>query len=83
MQAVGDVLRTVDQEIHLGWRHIRSWAEGVFTKERIANIALLSSIVAILAAVLFSLYRAVQSNTSVDISPYLSSLSWRPPVPGY
>jgi len=83
MQALGDVLRTVDHEIHLGWQHIQSWTERVFTKERIADIALLLFTLAVSAVLLFYLYRAFQNRTIVAISPCLSSLNSQITVPGF
>jgi hypothetical protein len=73
----------VDQEIHLGWQHIQSWTERVFTKERIADIVLLLFTLALWAVLLFYLHRAFENRTIVDISPYLSSLNSELSVPGY
>jgi hypothetical protein len=83
MQSVGDVFRTVDQEIQLGWQHIRDWAERVFTRERNAEIALLASTLALWAVLLFYLYSALQNYTIADMSPYVSSLNGQLGIPGY
>ena len=83
MQAIGDVLKTLDQEIQLGWQHIRDWAERLFAGDRTAEIVLLPSMLALCAVLLFYLYKALQSHTIVSISPYLSSLTGQLAVPGY
>jgi len=83
MQAIGDVLRTVDQDIRLGWQHIRDWAERLLTSERRAEIALLLSTLTLWVVLLFYLYRAFQNRTIVSISPYLSSLNSQLSIPGY
>lgn len=64
------------EQISTNREQIRAWVKRVFTGQRISTVALLSTTIAILAALLFSLYKAVQSNTIVGISPYLSSLNW-------
>jgi len=83
MQTISDALKTVDHEIHLGWQHVREWAESVFTKERITDITVVVSTVAILAVILFAFTRAVQNHTIEGVSPYLSSLNYQQPVPGF
>jgi hypothetical protein len=83
MYAITDVLRTVDHEIHLGWKHVREWAESVFTKETIADVAVVVSTVTVLAVMLFALTRAVQNHTIEGISPYASSLNCQQPTPGF
>jgi len=83
MQTIGETLRTVDHEIHLGWQHVREWAERVFTKEMIADVTVVVSTVTILAALLFALNRAVQNHAIEGISPYVSSLNWQQPMPGF
>jgi hypothetical protein len=83
MQVISDVLRTVDQEIQLGWQRSRDWADRVFTRERIADITMVVSTVTILAAVLFVLSRAVRHHTIERVSPYISSLDWQLGMPGY
>jgi hypothetical protein len=83
MQTIGDALRTVDHEIHLGWQHVQDWAEGVFTKERIAGVTVVLSTVAILAVMLFVFNRAVQNHTIEGVSPYAASLNYQPPVLGF
>lgn len=72
MKDIGDVWRTVDQEIHLAWQRTRSWMERAFSEERIVDIAVLLCVAAVLAAVLFALHNTLQNNTIVEISPYLS-----------
>jgi len=83
MQTIGETLRTVDHEIHLGWQHVREWASRVFTKEMIADVTVVVSTVTILAALLFALNRGVQNHTIEGVSPYLSSLNWQQPMPGF
>ena len=72
MQTVSGVLRTVDQEIHLGWQHIRSWAESVFTRERKAEILVISFTLTLCAVLLFCLLKAAQNFTVVNPSASLS-----------
>jgi hypothetical protein len=67
MQTIGDVWRSVDQEIHCGWHHIQSWAERVFTKERRADLALLLCTLTLWTVLLFYLYRALLNRTVVAI----------------
>lgn len=60
MQTIGSVLKSVDHEIHLGWQHIRSWAETLSTRERTTEILFLSLTLTLCALVLFCLNKAVQ-----------------------
>ena len=83
MQTIGGVLRTLDQEIHLGWRHVRSWVGSTFTRERTTEIVFASFTLTLFALLLFDLYKAVHSFTIVSLSPSLSSMNWRLAVPGY
>jgi len=84
MRAASEVLGDWIEEITADWEQIRSWAERVFTKERIADIALLLFTLALWAVLLFYLYRALLNRTIVGISPYLSSsLDSQLSVPGY
>jgi len=83
MQTIGDALRTVDNEIHLGWKHVREWAESVFTKETVADVTVVVSTVTVLAVMLFALTRAVQNHTIEGISLYASSLNYQQPTPGF
>ena len=83
MRATGQILRHWAEGVSADWEQIRSQAERILTKERVADIALLATTVAILAVVLFSLYKAVQNHTIVGISPYLSSANWQLSIPGY
>ena len=70
------------EEITADWEQIRSWAERVFTKESIADIALLLFTLTFWAVLVFYLYKALQNYTIVGISPYPSSLNSQPSVPG-
>ena len=83
MQTIGEALRTVDHEIHLGWQHVREWAARVFTKQMIADVTVVVSTVTVLAVMLFVLNRAVQNHTIENVSPYVSSLNWQQPKPGF
>jgi len=83
MQTIGEALRTVDHEIHLGWQHVREWAARVFTKEMIADVTVVVSTVTVLAVMLFVLNRAVQNHTIEGVSPYVSSLNWQQPTLGF
>jgi hypothetical protein len=66
MQTVGGVLKGVDHEIHLRWRHLRSWIERVFTRDGMTELVLLSFTLALCALVLFGLQRSVQGFTMVN-----------------
>jgi len=83
MGARNEVLGHWAELISTDWEQIRSWPQGVFTGQWIAAVALLSSTIAVLAAVLFSLSKAVQGHAIVGATPYLSSLKWQLPIPGY
>lgn len=83
MEARSEVLGHWAEQISTDWEQTRSWAQRIFSRERIGSVVLLGSTVAILVAILFSLYRAVQSNTIVGGSPYLSSLNLQLSIPGY
>jgi hypothetical protein len=83
MGAKSEVLGHWLEEISTDWEQIRSWAQSLLTRERIAGIALLASTVTLWAALLFYLYNAFQNYTIVEVSPYLSSLNWQMPVPGH
>lgn len=83
MRANGQVLRHWAEGVSTDWEQIRSWAKRILTRKRVADIALLSTTVAILAVILFSLYKAIQNHTITGISPYLSYANWQPSVPGY
>ncbi|MGW8180834.1 MAG: hypothetical protein ACWGQW_19050, partial [bacterium] len=62
---------------------VREWAKRVFTKERMVAFALSGSTVAVLAVVFFALCGAMEGNTIVAPSSYLSSLNWHLSLPGY
>ena len=82
MQTIGVVLRTVDHEIHLGWQHIRSWAESAFTRERKAEIVFISVTLALCAVLLFCLLNAVQNFTITYPSDSLSFSNWQQVIQG-
>ena len=75
MQTIGGVLKTVDQEIHLGWQHIRSWAQSVFSRERAAEIVFVAFTLALWALLLLCLLKAAQTFTIVNPSASLSFLN--------
>lgn len=70
MQPISDVLKTVDQEIRLGWHQLRYWAERVFTKQRITEIAIVTSTLTIIGVVLLYLVRAMQHCMITGPLPY-------------
>ena len=70
MQPISDVLKTVDRDLHLGWRQLRYWAERVFTKQRITEIAIVTSTLTIIGLVLLYLARAIQQHTITGPLPY-------------
>jgi len=63
MQTIGGVLKGVDHEIHLRWRHLRSRIESVFPRDRMTEVVLLSFTLTLCALVLFGLQQAVQDFT--------------------
>ena len=67
MQTIGSVLNSVDHEIHLGWKHIRSWAKRVFTRERTTEIILLSLTLALCVLVLFCFHKGLQNFTIMTL----------------
>jgi hypothetical protein len=62
---------------------VKERAKRLFTKDRMVVVALAGSTVAVLGAVFFALYGAMEANTIVAPSSYLASLNWQLPVPGY
>jgi hypothetical protein len=62
---------------------VREWAKRVFTKDRMVAVALSGSTLAVLGAVLFALYGAMEANTVVAPSTYLASMNWQPSVPAF
>jgi hypothetical protein len=70
MQPISGVLKTLDRELHLGWRQLRCWAERAFTKQRIAEVAIFTSTLTIIGVVLFYLIGAMQDRTIVRLFPY-------------
>ena len=62
---------------------VKEWAKRVFTEDRMVAVALSGSTMAVLGVVLFALYGAMEANTIVAPSPYLSSLNWQLSIPGY
>ena len=84
MGAASEVLGHWVEEIAADWERVRSWAERVFTKERVADTVLLLATLTLWAVILFYLYNASLNRTIVGISPYLSSsLNNQLSVPGY
>ena len=67
MQTIGSVLNSVDHEIHLGWKHIRSWAKNVFTREMTTEIILLSLTLAMCAFILFFFHKGLQYFTIMTL----------------
>jgi hypothetical protein len=67
MQTIGGVLNSVDREIHFGWKHIRSWAKSVFTRERTTEIILLSLTLALCVLVLFCFHKGLQHFTITQL----------------
>jgi len=70
MQPIGGVLKTIDCELHRGWRQLRYWAERVFTKQRITEITIVVSTLTIIGLVLLCLARAMQQGTITGPLPY-------------
>ena len=62
---------------------VKERAKRLFTKDRMVVFALSGATVAVLGAVFFALYGAIEANTIVAPSSYLSSLNWQLSVPGY
>jgi len=62
---------------------VKERAKRLFTKDRIVVLALSGSTLAVLGAVFFALYGAMEANTIVAPSSYLSSLNWQPSVPAF
>ena len=62
---------------------VRGRAKRVFTKDRMVVLALSGSTLAVLGAVFFALYGAMEANTIAVPSSYLSSLHGQLSVPGY
>lgn len=83
MQGMGEVWSAVDQEIHLGWQHLRDWAAEALTKERMAEVTMLLATMAFLAVLLLFLQRSFEIRTVEGLSPYLSSFRWDSPIPGF
>ena len=83
MGAGSEVLGHWVEEISADWQQIKSWAQSLLTRERIASIALLASTVALWAVLLSSLYEAFQNYRILEASPYRSSLNWQLPTPGF
>ena len=84
MGAASEVLGHWIEEITADWGRVRSWAERLFTRERVADTVLLLATLTLWAVLLFYLYNALLNRTIVGISPYLSSsLNSQLSVPGY
>ena len=67
MQTVGDIVKSVDREIHLGWQHFLSWAKTVITKESALEVLFLSLTLTLCALVVFFLHKAVQKSVLMGI----------------
>ena len=70
MQPFSDVRKTFGRELNLGWRQLRHWAERVFAKQRITEIAIVTSTLTIIGLVLLYLARAIQRCTITGPLPY-------------
>jgi hypothetical protein len=68
---------------HMDLEGVREWAKRVFTRDRMVVVALSGSTLAMLGAVFFALYGAMEANTIAVPSSYLSSLYGQLSVPGY
>jgi hypothetical protein len=70
MQTPDGILTAVNDEIHLGWHRLRWWAERVFARQRIAEIAIITSTLTIIGVVLLCLIGAIQDRTITGPFPY-------------
>jgi hypothetical protein len=83
MGARSEVLGHWVEEISTDWEQVKSWALSLLTRETVASIVLLASTVALWAVLLSHLYNAFQNYRILEASPYLSSLNWQLPAPGF
>jgi hypothetical protein len=70
MQTISHVLRIVDRRSYLSRRRLRYWADRVFTRQKIAEIAIVASTLTIIGVVLLCLDRAIQDCTITGPLPY-------------
>ena len=70
MQTADGILTAVNNEIHLGRHRLRWWAERVFVRQRIAEIAIVTSTLTIIGVVLLCLIGAIQDRTIIGPFPY-------------
>jgi len=83
MGARSELLGHWVEEISADWEQIKSWVLSLLTRERVASIALLLATVALWAVLVSYLYEAFQNYRILEASPYLSSLNWQLPAPGF
>ena len=66
MRTDGQTLRGNEMVIpHVDLESVRGWANRIFTKERIVDLAMCASTLTVVGMVLSTLYRAMQNQTIV------------------